>query len=108
MITRAGKKPLLHEATELQLYNHIVESQRFGMPKSRNDILRDAWLLATINHQEDVFGSEGPTKGFLQSFLSRHPDLVLRKSEALSHAAAGVSARSIKNWFCQIKNAIVT
>lgn len=102
-VIKSGPKQLLSKAAEAELYEFIKKCQKLSVPRSRQQIMQDAWLLATKNGQPHAFGVDGPTTGWLLRFLGRHPDLVLRKAEALSKAAACVNANDVKAWFTAIE-----
>lgn len=87
----------------MELVNWLVECSRLGQPKNCEDIKSAAWMLSEQNNDK-AFGPEGPSKGWLHGFFSRHPNIVKRTSENLSTAGAAVTKENIMAWFDVIIN----
>lgn len=98
-IEKPGPKAKLDALIEEELLQWVTNGQRYGQPRSTEDIKFAAWALSAMHNCEDVFGENGPTRGYVRGFLRRHPSLVPRKAEKLSRASAAVNVKDVKNWF---------
>lgn len=87
VLLKPGIQPVLGSDVEKELYDFIVDSQRYGNGLSGKEIKHSAWQLATQYNSKEIFGEAGPSNGFLDRYLKRHPNLRLRKPEALSTVA---------------------
>lgn len=76
-----GPKPLLTASIEKDLVDWILERQKLGSPKSMQDIKQAAWILSKNAKDCRKFGVKGPSNGFVEKFLKRHPHLLQRKPE---------------------------
>lgn len=57
-----------------------------------------AWFLSEREENQE-FGPEGPSKGWLFAFMNRHPELTTRGSETLARASACVTKKDVVAWF---------
>ena len=80
---RSGAKRHLTDEEETQLVDFLVGCASVGYAKSRMDVLAIAQqIVSARNPNVEV------TKGWWDSFRSRHPEIVLRQAEPLSYARA--------------------
>lgn len=89
---------------EEELVQWVLEGQKVGAPKSIDDIKNGAWALSDEDSQCRKFGVNGPSNGFLDRFINRHPNLSSRKPEGLGSAAANVTKTNLINWFDHVEN----
>ena len=84
--SRMGPDSVLGEQNENRLVSHIKSFQESGLSRTREDQRRLAFKFAEQLGVYQKFNSEGEKAGYgwLQLFLSRHPDLSVRKSERVS------------------------
>lgn len=98
-----GPKPYLTKEAEEELVQWILDGQYVGTPKSRDEIKHGAWILSQRNTEGRQFGENGPSNGFVSRFLQRHPNLISRKPEGLSSAAANVTQTNLMSWFDHVE-----
>lgn len=106
-LQKPGLRPYFDEEMDKELYDYVINNQRYGQPTNGREIKRAAWFIAEAHGKSDLFGDQGPSNGFLQRFLQRHPSLVTRKPEGLSRAAAAVTKADIRKWFSLIQKTMV-
>lgn len=97
-----GPSSSLGSANELRLVRHIKEMQTHGFPLTRDCVRRLAYDFAMQLGLKHKFNNEKGKAGYdwLQLFLSRHPDLSVRKSEGVSLARIqGMNRDEIKEYF---------
>lgn len=104
---RPGPRPYLSNPKEKELVQWILDGQRIGQPKSRFEIKHAAWILSEEDANCRKFSEKGPSNGFLDRFLKRHPNLSSRKPEALTTASANVTKGNLINWFDNIERYFV-
>ena len=75
----SGPQAYLTKEEEDSLVHFLVECAQFGFPGTRKQVISIAQSVA-IKQQDGVEVSSG----CWQSFRHRHPEIVLRKPEALS------------------------
>ena len=75
----SGPQAYLTKEEEDSLVHFLVECAQFGFPRTRKQVISIAQSVA-IKQQDGVEVSSG----WWQSFRHRHPEIVLRKPEALS------------------------
>ena len=85
-----GPKCIFTEDQELDLVNRITRLQRVGFPLTKDDVRRNAYIVATALGVSQRFGKSGEaTKragmDWLKLFLKRHPTISTRTSETLSY-----------------------
>lgn len=105
-IVKPGPKAKLNEAIEDELFQWVLNGQRYCQPRTTEDIKFAAWTLSAQHGCDEVFGEEGPTRGYVRGFLRRHPSLVPRKTEKLSRAAAAVNIGDVKSWFGSVSQSL--
>ena len=100
--SRMGPDSVLGEQNENRLVSHIKSFQESGFPMTREDLRRLAFNFAKQLGVHQKFNSEEEKAGYgwLQLFLSRHPDLSVRKSEGVSLARSeGMNKLEVSNYF---------
>lgn len=101
-----GPPSILGEVNERKIVGHIKKLQKYGFAPTRNSVRSMAFHLAErlkLNHK---FDRENQMAGYdwLKSFLSRNPDLTIRKAEGVSVARAlGMNKDSVKEYFDLLK-----
>nr|CAI5867355.1 unnamed protein product [Callosobruchus analis] len=96
------KRRTFSDDEEKELCNYIVDmgSRLYGLtPK---DLRALAYTLAVKNGKQHFFNSEKQKAGkdWVQEFLSRHPELSIRKPERTSAArAAGFNKQAVDHFF---------
>lgn len=83
-----GKQCILGNENETKLAQHIKKCQKHGFPMTRDDLRTVAYKFANQLGIKHSFNDDEQKAGYdwLQLFLSRHPDLSIRKAEGLSMA----------------------
>lgn len=100
-----GQGPILSLAMEKELVDWAIYLGEIGDGVTREEFLEIAGQLNTLDeagHQK--FKSEMPSKGWLQNFMKRHPEVSFRKQSYLSRASAVVSERDIRAYYSKIYN----
>ena len=97
-----GKLPVLSQELELKLAEWLMKCADMGRPKSTADLLNAAGGLAGLMiDKTNKFKDQTPTRHWIKRFRIRHPDVSLRKPQAVTRASAVVSPEDIVNF---IKN----
>ncbi|XP_046739416.1 uncharacterized protein LOC124407375 [Diprion similis] len=97
------------DENERKLANHIKVMQAKGFPLTIDDVRKVAYLLAeqlNLNHR---FNKETGKAGydFVRSFLSRHPDIAIRKSEGVSLArSTAMNKAEVDAYFKLLENVL--
>ena len=105
----SGRKPIISSAAEDELTTLLVDLARRGFPLS-GKLVRD---VAYQYAQENKLAGFSQTKGtagydWLNSFMKRHPNLAMRKPEALSAPrASSVNPTVIGKWFNDLEKFMV-
>lgn len=97
-----GPSSCLGTANELRLVRHIKKMQAHGFPLTRDCVRSLAYDFAVQLGLKHKFNNEKGKAGYdwLQLFLSRHPDLSVRKSEGVSLARVqGMNRDEVKEYF---------
>ncbi|KAI4466912.1 tc5 transposase dna-binding domain [Holotrichia oblita] len=98
-----GPPPILTASEEDTLVKWILESQKKGFPRRKDDI--QATVKAFLDHHErkTPFNNNLPGNHWYEAFLKRHSELAERTAEAVTQSSACVSAQDLKTWFYDIK-----
>lgn len=78
---------VFNEEQENKLVDYLtnMESQLFGL--TVNELRQLAYQLAELNNLPHPFGDDGKAgMDWVRGFLTRHPDIKLKRSEAMSEA----------------------
>lgn len=97
-----GPSSCLGSANELRLVRHIKKMQGHGFPLTRDCVRSLAYEFAVQLGLKHKFNDEKRKAGYdwLQLFLSRHPDLSVRKSEGVSLARVhGMNRAEVQQYF---------
>lgn len=96
------------QEAELVAYLKKMEAQLFGL--TVNELRELAFQLAERNNLKHPFGETGKAGiDWARGFLSRHPDLSLRKPEATSAARAmGFNKIAVQQFFTHLTNIVDT
>lgn len=99
---RMGPDSLLGEEAETKMVVHINKLQARGFTPTRTEVRRMAFHLAEQLKIRHKFDRQAELAGYdwLTSFLRRHPELAIRKAEALSRNRSFSMAKNIvTNYF---------
>lgn len=87
---------------EDRLSRHILTMQKRGFPLTRDDLRTIAYHFAQQLNIKHKFNNETQKAGYdwLSLFLSRHPEITIRKSEGVSIArATAMSRKEVDDYF---------
>ena len=94
---KRGIAPFLSSEAEIQLATHIKLCQKYGQPLTFSQLRHNAWTVEQMRG-EQAFGNDGPSKGFVYSFLKRHPDIIPRRAEEISRSALAINKKDVREW----------
>ena len=101
-LTLGRLRPTLPPLFEEQLISHILDMQARFFGLSGDDVRQVAYELAVLNKIEHPFdvGKGKAGRKWLQCFISRHPQLAIRKPEATSISrAVGFNRAQVGRFF---------
>lgn len=101
---------MLGVENERKMVHHIKKLQAQGFAPTRADVQGMAFMLAEKLNIKHNFDREREKAGYdwLQSFLSRNPDLSVRKSEGVSvNRALGMNKKVVGNYFDLLEKTVV-
>lgn len=101
--TSHGPNPILTTEEEALLKNWITTSCMKGFPRREQNIRESVKEFLDAVPRQNPFKNNRPGTGWYKGFLKRHPDIVLRTSEAITSASANVSEGDIKKWFKSVE-----
>ncbi|CAG0898962.1 unnamed protein product [Cyprideis torosa] len=96
---KPGPQTKLPVEWENRIYTWIKHMGQAKHPRSKQEILSQIQYQLTSGFKENL-----PTDGWWRCFLSRHPDLVLRKPELLGRERDVVTAEDIEGWFQEFRD----
>lgn len=102
-----GRNPVFNQAHEKKLVAHIKKLEKVGFAPDRKDVKNMAYQLAKTLKVKNPFSPKLESAGnvWFNGFLTRNPELTLRKSEGLSLSRAyGVNRKDIKDFFDLLAN----
>jgi len=98
---RSGPTPYLSGVEENELVKFLLTSTDIGLPKTRVEVI-DIVQKAVIKKQGTDKGLN--SEGWWHRFLERHPELSLRKGDALALSrAAAITGNSVKQYYSLLK-----
>lgn len=103
---RMGPDSLFGQENERKLVKHIKKMQKSGFPSLVDDVRRAAYFFAEQLKLPHKFNKEKERAGYdwFNSFLRRHPDLSLRKTEGVSIARGqGMNREDVGNHFKRLE-----
>lgn len=78
-----------------------------GFPLSIQQICGFAWCIAKDRDKVDVFSDKGPTRSWREWLRSRHPELTLRRPDALDRGRAAMGNPTIRReYFALLKDTL--
>jgi hypothetical protein len=100
---KKGKPTVISAASEAKIADWIKVCAQRGDPRTEKDLLDAAAQYDKFENKPAQFGENGPSKKWLRSFISRHPDVTFRKPEAIGKASATVCIEDIDKFFSTFK-----
>lgn len=97
-----GPSPILNAAEEKELANWVIDCQKKGFPRRKEDVQISVKQFLDDNPRENPFNNNYPGEGWYKAFLKRHTELTERKSEAITTASSKISEADIRKWFSEI------
>ena len=89
-----GHSPIaLTVQEEKELCAYITEMANRGLPVSRRDVKCLAQSIDNL-HDVQVFKHDGPTDGWLTSFMRRHPEITLRRPSIIDGGRFAMARKS--------------
>ena len=101
--TKQRKGPATYLTTDEEnvIVDWINESYKKGFPNILLSV--KMFLDSSTDKRYTPFTDNMPGRGWYQMFLARHPNISIRKPEAVTAASGNVSETNIKNWFNDIE-----
>lgn len=88
-------------------YSRRLNVQNWGVPVTIEEFLNIAQQYALTLEKNHLFPFGKPTYDWLRSFLKRHPNLKLKKSEPLEKKRAAVTEQQVNEWFKLLSTVII-
>lgn len=101
--TRPGPHTYLTQNEESLLETWLIECAKKGFPQRKSDIFSAVQTFLKSSQRKHPFVDDTPGRRWYKSFLSRHPQLTLRTSEAITKSSANISETDIRSWFSNIE-----
>lgn len=92
---------------EILLATWIKAMAKKGMPVEARQVVASVEAIVKSDGRATTFKDYKPGRKWLELFLKRHPDLSLRKPEAVGIARSLVTERAIRNWHGNLKQYII-
>ena len=83
----------LDPVEEQELQDFCLFMQRLANPLTKKDVLHYAWELDNMK-KTPFFGDSGPTNGWWNHFINRHPTLSLHTPSTLDGGRVAMSRKS--------------
>lgn len=102
-----GRSSCLGEEAENKLVLHIKKLQKSGFTPDRDSVRSMAFHLAESLKRKHTFNRNKEKAGYdwLSLFLTRHPDLSIRKAEGISIARVeGLSRKAVQGYFTLLES----
>ena len=95
---KPGPKTILSSMEEDSLTQYLLYMAERGLPLTRTMVKAFAWAIAKRSRKDKRFNPEqGPSEHWWQLFRSRHPNIVLRKSDKRDRTRAEAFKETIVN-----------
>lgn len=102
---KMGPSTALTLDEDTSLVHYIEYMAKRGFPLSITQILGYAFCIAKERGKGDIFKKSGPSKKWWRGFKKRHPNLGLRRPDALDRGRAGWSSvESLREYFKLLKD----
>lgn len=104
-----GPSCIFGKENEDRLSRHILIMQRRGFPLTRDDLRTIAYQFAQQLNIKHRFNSQVEKAGYdwLSLFLSRHPEVSIRKSEGVSIARTmAMNRKEVEEYFSLLENTL--
>lgn len=96
---KVGPNCVLGDDVEKLLCDWMKASCAKGFPVTRDGLCYSVQKIANEVKLKTPFTNNRPGRKWFESFMSRHPELSVKKSEYISKARAAVTAEKIRKWF---------
>lgn len=100
---RHGPTTVLTTDEETLLVRWILESQRKGFPKRKDDIQASVKIFLDKTNKKTIFKNNLPGDQWYKSFLRRHPRISVRTPEGVTQSSACISSKDLLKWFNDIE-----
>ncbi|XP_031342963.1 tigger transposable element-derived protein 1-like [Photinus pyralis] len=105
-----GPMSVLGKTNEKKIVRHIMKMQKFGFSPTRNEVRSIAFKLAEQLKLRHTFNKENEMAGldWLHLFMSRNPELSIRKSEGISLARSrNMNKTNVLKYFDLLQDILV-
>lgn len=98
--SKSGVCTVLSESDEVALKNYIKYMAQRGFPLSISQVKGFALCIANKSNGNNKFAAQGPSKAWWRNFRRRHPDLGLRRPDALDRGRSSLgNIEVIRSYF---------
>ena len=99
-----GIKTALTEEEELALCDYISYMANRGFAQSVPQLLGFPWCIAKERGKGEVFAKTGPSRKWWRGFKNMHPDISLRRPDALNRGRASLgNVNALREYFDLLK-----
>ena len=103
---KSGPTRYLNDSEELELENFIIKMAKIGYAYSRKEIIQ---LVQEFIDKKKPHDNIVVTSGWWECYRRRHPNIVLRKSEPLSHICSMATQPEIlEGYFQELECALIS
>lgn len=107
LVAKMGVQTALTTEEESALVNYIDYMANRGFPLSIPQVLGFAWYIAKEKGKGDSFQKTGPSRKWWRGFKRRHPNLGLRRPDALDRGRASMgNVNSLRDYFELLKETL--
>ncbi|XP_033229741.1 uncharacterized protein LOC117181289 [Belonocnema kinseyi] len=98
-----GPQTVLEPSKELRIKKWILDRAQFGFPMHTEELQNAVQKVEQETGRANPFVNNRPGKKWMQLFLKRHPEIVLKRTEMFSKARAAVTKKKIREWVSEAK-----
>ncbi|XP_039276762.1 tigger transposable element-derived protein 6-like isoform X2 [Nilaparvata lugens] len=101
---KMGPPPALGHTIEEMIAKWIRAMASRGFTVTKIDLAISVKQIVTKMNIKTNFTNNTPGKKWIELFLNRHPNIVLRETEKLSKVRASVTEKDIRAWFAEVQD----
>lgn len=100
--SKLGRKCVLGDENEAKLVQYIKKMEQYNFPSTARDIRRLAYKFVVKNNISNNFNRNKEEAGYdwMVAFLTRHPEIAVRKAQGISIARVqGMNRKEVDDYF---------
>lgn len=100
---KKGPAPYLTSEEEDEIAQWIIHRAKIGCPATKNELFDHVQEYLQKINRPNKFKDNKPARAWFDAFKVRHPEITIRKAQALEACRESVTEEDLRGWFKDVK-----